>query len=300
MKIYKKWFWILLAPALILFTLVILIPFITGIFYSFTDWRGTYFINAAGKRASGPLDGFVGLANYKTVLTDKVFLTSFFYTVKYTIVAVFSITFFSLCLALLLDRIIKAVGLYRTVYFLPNLLGGLALGFIWQFIFEIIYTDLIFSPTGIFHIEAMRYMTQDSTKALFALVIMTTWQFAGYMMIIFITGINNIPKDLYEAADIDGAGSLYTLFNVTLPMLMSSFTVVIFLNLANSFKLLDQNVALTDGNFNTRMLALQILKTVEKKPYFGEAQAQAVIFFIVVSFITLTQVSFTKRKEVEM
>jgi raffinose/stachyose/melibiose transport system permease protein len=182
------------------------------------------------------------------------------------------------------------------------MLGGLALGFIWQFIFQIVFTDILFSPQGVLHVDFLRYMTQNSTRALFALVILTSWQYAGYMMIIYIAGLNNISKDYYEAASIDGASPWRTFRSITVPMLMPSFTVVFFLTLSNSFKLLDQNVALTDGEFNTRLLAMQILRTVKDTapPDYGKAQAQAVIFFLVVASITLTQVYITKKRELEL
>ena len=181
------------------------------------------------------------------------------------------------------------------------MLGALAMGFVWQFIFQVVYTDILFSPDGWLHIEFLRYMTQNTTKALFALVIMTVWQSAGYMMLIYISGLNAIPGELYEAADIDGAGPIRKFFTITLPLLMPSVTIVLFLTLANSFKLLDPNVALTNGDFNTRLIALQILRTVQDKtpPDYGMAQAQAVVFFVIVAVISLFQVSLTRKREVE-
>ena len=146
---------------------------------------------------------------------------------------------------------------------MPNMLGGLALGFIWQFIFQVVFTDILFGPGGVLHIEGLRFMTQSPVKALFALLIMTTWQNAGYMMIIYVGGLNTISGDLYEAASLDGANAFQRFRKITLPLLMPSVTVVLFLTLSNSFKLLDQNVALTDGEFGTRMLALQILRASE-------------------------------------
>lgn len=152
------------------------------------------------------------------------------------------------------------------------------------------------------HIEELRFMTQSPVKALFALLIMTTWQNAGYMMIIYVGGLNTISGDLYEAASLDGANAFQRFRKITLPLLMPSVTVVLFLTLSNSFKLLDQNVALTDGEFGTRMLALQILRTLKdtSPPDYGAAQAQAVIFFVVVAVISLIQVYVTGKKEVEM
>ncbi|MDR3247208.1 MAG: sugar ABC transporter permease, partial [Treponema sp.] len=195
--IYKRWFWIFIAPALLLFFFVIVLPFVMGVFNSFTSWRGIYYFDpSTGTRATSPFKSLVGLANYKAALQDERFIRSLWYTVRYTLLAVISINVVALCLALLVNRIMKAAGLFRTVFFLPNMLGSLALGFIWQFIFQIIFTDFLFGPNGLVHIEALRYMTQNSTKALFALVFLSTWQTAGYMMIIYIAGLNNIPRDM--------------------------------------------------------------------------------------------------------
>ena len=178
----------------------------------------------------------------------------------------------------------------------------MALGYIWQFIFEIVFSKILFGEDGIISIPALCNMTQDNTKALFALVMLITWQMAGYMMIIYTTGLNNIPKDLSEAAAIDGAGTWQRFKSITVPMLMPSFTIVFFLTLSKCFMLLDQNVALTDGNFSTRMLAMQILYTTRdgSPPDYGLAQAQAVIFFVLIAAVTLVQVSITSKKEVEL
>ncbi|MDR0527729.1 MAG: sugar ABC transporter permease [Spirochaetaceae bacterium] len=301
--IYERWFWPFIMPAMILFLVVIVVPFVVGLFNSFTGWRGTYYFDPISRtRAASAFGAMVGFANFKSALTDKNFMSALWYTVRYTFVAVISINVVSLCLALLVNRVTGIVSrLLRTIFLMPNMLGALALGFIFQFIFQIIFTDMIFGPEGIVHIEALRYMTQDSVKALFALVMLTTWQSAGYMMLIYIAGLNTIPKDYYEAASLDGASPFYTFWKITVPLLMPSFTIVFFLTLSNSFKLLDQNVALTDGNFDTRMLAYQILRTVRdtNPPDYGKAQAQAVIFFVIVAAISLTQVYFTKKKEID-
>ena len=303
MDFYKKWFWPLLLPSMLLFGFVILFPFVVGVLNSFLAWRGTYYFDPkTGIRATDLFSSFVGFDNYRNAFTDERFIRSLVYTIQYTLVAVVVVNFVGLGLALLVTRARRGAGLFRTVFFLPNMLGGLALGFIWQFIFQIVFTDILFSPEGLIHIPFLRYMTQDSTKALFALVILNAWQYGGYMMIIYIAGLNNISRDYYEAASIDGATGLRTFRSITVPMLMPSFTVVFFLTLSNSFKLLDQNIALTDGEFNTRLLAMQILRTVKDTapPDYGKAQAQAVIFFILVASITLTQVYVTKKRELEL
>lgn len=295
-RYYKKWFFPIVMPALILFLSVIIVPFVTGVIYSFTSWRGTYF-------AGGSLfESFVGFENYVKAFRNEKFLNAFAYTIKFTAVTVVFINVTALALALMLTSVRKGAGAYRTVFFLPNLLGGLALGFIWQFIFQNVFTNILFGGSSPISIPLLTNMLQDNTKALFALAILVTWQMAGYMMIIYITGLNNIPKDLYEAAQIDGAGTLQQFKVITIPMLMPAITIVFFLTLANCFKLLDPNIALTDGNFNTRLLATQILRTTRDTapPDYGTAQAQAVIFFVLIAAVTLIQLSITKRREVEM
>ncbi|MEE0775779.1 MAG: sugar ABC transporter permease [Bacillota bacterium] len=295
-KFYKKWFFPLAAPSIILFILVVGIPFITGVVYSFTSWRGTYF-------SGGSFFGsFVGFDNYVKSFTNENFLSSLVNSVEFTAIMLVTVLVFSLLFALMVSSIKKGAGLYRSAFFLPNLLGGLALGYIWSFVFEIIFSQILFNPEGLVNVPILTNMLQNHHKAIFAMAIVATWQMAGYMMIIFVTGLNNIPGDLYEAADIDGCNAFQRFKTITLPMLMPSFTIVIFMTLANCFKMLDINVALTDGNFNTRLLAYQILRITRdySPPDYGQAQAQAVIFFVIIATVTLLQVSITKKKEVEM
>ncbi len=296
-KYYKKRLVPLALPALILFVMVVLIPFIVGVIYSFTAWRGTYF--AGGEHF---WEAFVGLDNYIKAFKTKKFIDALIYTIKFTVVAVVVINVVSLGVSLLATSLNRGAAAYRTIYFLPNLLGGLALGYIWQFIFEIVYSQILFGENGVISLPMLCNMTQDNTKALFALVMLFTWQMAGYMMIIYTTGLNNIPKDLSEAAAIDGANTWQRFRNITIPMLMPSFTIVFFMTLSKCFMVLDQNIALTDGNFGTRMLATQILRTTRDStpPDYGLAQAQAVIFFVMIAVVTLVQVSVTSKKEVEM
>ena len=296
-RYYRKKFLPLAIPAIILFVLVIVIPFVMGVIYSFTGWRGTYF--AGGDHF---WEAFVGFENYIKAFKTEKFIDAFVYTIKFTVVAVIVINVVSLLVSLLATKLHRGAAAYRTIYFLPNLLGGLALGYIWQFIFEIVFSKILFGEDGIISIPALCNMTQDNTKALFALVLLFTWQMAGYMMIIYTTGLNNIPKDLEEAASIDGANAIQRFKHITVPMLMPSFTIVFFLTLSKCFMLLDQNIALTDGNFGTRMLATQILRTTRdaSPPDYGLAQAQAVIFFVLIAVVTLVQVSVTSKKEVEL
>lgn len=300
-KYYKKWFFPFALPSMILYIAVVMVPFLVGLLYSFTSWKGSYFANVETGHKDSILNSFVGFKNYIQAFQNSEFTSAFIYSVVFTLVAVVLVNIIALILALMINKLMHGAGLFRTTFFLPNLLGGLALGYIWQIIFQNVY-PLLFGPNGSIPIPFFNNMLQDRWQALFALAIMVTWQMAGYMMIIYVTGLNNIPGDLYEAAEIDGASPFQRFRVITVPMLMPAFTVVFFLTLATSFKLLDQNLALTNGDFSTRLLATQILKTVNDTapPNYGQAQAQAVIFFIVIAIVTLFQVNFTKKREVEM
>lgn len=303
-RYFKKWFWPLMIPAILLFTLVIAIPFITGVLYSFTNWRNTYFwtgsINA-GHKVDHWYQALVGFKNYLKIFQSEDFLNSLFYTFAFVLVAVIMINITALLLSLMLSSIKKHANFLRAVYFMPNMLSGLALGFIWQFIFEIVYTNIFFGPDSIVHISFLCDMTHNKWKALFALAFVATWQMAGYMVLILTNGLKNIPKDLYEATEIDGASSWERFKAVTLPMLMPAFTVVFFLSLANCFKVFDLNVALTNGDFGARLISLDIIKTTDKSyRNYGLAQAESVIFFIIVAIVTLKQMRRTRSKEVEI
>lgn len=295
-KYYKKWFKILNIPAAILFVVVILVPFIMGVAYSFTAWRGSYF-----KGSEHWYGALVGFKNYIKVFHSQKFITSFIYTIKFTIVAVVVKNIVSLGMALMVRKVGKGKGFFRTVFFFPNLLGGLAMGFIWSFIFQNVYSLMLFGEDSPIHIPFLCDMLQDPNKAVFAMAIMATWQTAGYLMLIYLNGLNNIPEDLYEAASIDGATVWQKFRHITVPMLMPAFTIVFFLTLSSSFKMLDENLALTGGDFGTRMLSLQILLTTRENtpPNYGMAQAQAVIFFILIAVVSIVQVIVTKRKEIE-
>ena len=295
-KYYKKWFKILNIPAVILFVVVILAPFIMGVAYSFTAWRGSYF-----KGSEHWYGALVGFKNYLKVFHSQKFITSFIYTIKFTVVAVVVKNIVSLGMALMVRKVGKGKGFFRTVFFFPNLLGGLAMGFIWSFIFQNVYSLMLFGEDSPIHIPFLCDMLQDPNKAVFAMAIMATWQTAGYLMLIYLNGLNNIPEDLYEAASLDGATAWQKFRHITVPMLMPAFTVVFFLTLSGSFKMLDENLALTGGDFGTRMLSLQILLTTRENtpPNYGMAQAQAVIFFILFAVVSIVQVIITKRKEIE-
>lgn len=277
-KTLKRYFPIFVLPTLIAFSFAFIIPFVMGVYLSFCKFKTI--TNAQ----------FVGLENYIKIFADKDFVNAFGFTLKFSVVSIITINVFAFILALALTRKIKGTNLFRTVFFMPNLIGGIILGYIWQ---QMINAVLLKYETT---------LVANPTYGFWGLVILMNWQMIGYMMIIYVAGLQNVPADLIEAAQIDGATSLQTLFKVKIPMVMPSITICLFLTVSNSFKLFDQNLALTAGapSKKTAMLALDIYNTFYgRNGYEGVGQAKAVLFFIVVAVIALGQLVLTRRKEVE-
>ena len=278
-KNIKKYFPVFVLPTFISFAVVFLIPFVLGIYLSFTEF--TTVDNAQ----------WVGLDNYiKAFTLDEIFKNALFFTIKFTIVSVVTINFISFFLALLLTKSIKGTNFFRTVFFMPNLIGGIVLGYIWNL--------LINAVLGAVGLD----ITYDARFGFWGLVFLLNWQLIGYMMVIYIAGLQNVPKELNEAAMIDGASSLSVLRNITIPMVMPAVTICLFLTLTNSFKLFDQNLALTGGApaRETSMLALDIYNTFYGRiGWQGVGQAKAVVFFLIVAIIAFVQLKITGRKEVE-
>lgn len=278
-KTLKKYFLIFTLPTVVAFAFAFIIPFVQGVYLSFCKF--TTVSNAK----------WIGLGNYKEVFSNgQSFLRALGFTAAFTIISVLTINLFAFTIALLLTRKIKGRNLFRTVFFMPNLIGGIVLGYTWQ---QMINAILFKFETTI---------VSNATYGFWGLVLLMNWQMIGYMMIIYIAGLQNVPGDLIEAAKIDGATPWQTLIKVKIPMVMPSITICMFLTLSNSFKLFDQNVALTNGApmKKTQMLALNIYETFYGRTgYEGVGQAKAVIFFIIVTLIALIQLSFTRSKEVE-
>ncbi|WIF94913.1 carbohydrate ABC transporter permease [Caminicella sporogenes] len=288
MKKSSLWFNIFVGPILIAFLMVVIVPMFVGIYYSFTDWNGI-----ADKV------NWVGFKNYIEVLTkDKSFLNAFIFTTKFSLVSVISINLIGFSLALLVTKKMKISNALRSIFFMPNLIGGLILGFVWQFIFVKAF-DWIGGALGISFLEG--WLSTTST-GFWGLVILMSWQLSGYMMVIYIAALQSIPDSLVEAAKIDGANGFQRLIHIVIPLVAPAFTVGLFLTLSNSFKLFDQNLALTNGApySSTQMLALNIYSTAFSFNKLGLAQAKAVIFLLTVAVITLTQLYYSKKREVEM
>ncbi|WP_226581340.1 carbohydrate ABC transporter permease [Halobacillus litoralis] len=279
-------FWLFLTPVILGLGIVVVIPFFYGLFYSFTDWNG---ITA---------NAFIGFENYINLFQESEFMDSIWFTVKFAVVTVILLNIMGLGLALLVTRNIKSSSLLRTVFFMPNLIGGLILGFIWQFIFISVFGDI----AGITGIESLNGWLSTTNTGFWGLVILTAWQMAGYIMIIYIAYLENIPKELIEAAKIDGASSFQRFKNITFPLVAPAFTVSMFLTLSMAFKIYDQNLSLTNGGpFNsTQMVAMEIVRTAFSDNQMAYAQAKAVIFFLIVAVIAMTQVYYNKKREVEM
>ncbi|SFK16382.1 raffinose/stachyose/melibiose transport system permease protein [Halobacillus dabanensis] len=279
-------FWLFLTPVILGLGIVVVIPFFYGLFYSFTDWNG---ITA---------NEFLGFENYIKLFQENEFMSSIWFTVKFAVVTVILLNIMGLGLALLVTRNIKSSNLLRTVFFMPNLIGGLILGFIWQFIFISVFGDI----AGLTGIEGLNGWLSTTNTGFWGLVILTAWQMAGYIMIIYIAYLENIPKELIEAAKIDGESSFQRFKNITFPLVAPAFTVSMFLTLSMAFKIYDQNLSLTNGGpFNsTQMVAMEIVRTAFSDNQMAYAQAKAVIFFLIVAVIAMTQVYYNKKREVEM
>jgi raffinose/stachyose/melibiose transport system permease protein len=277
-----------MGPMLISFCVGFLYPFLKGLYLSFCKFKTTS--NAT----------FIGFGNYVKALSDPSFLHSFWYTALFAVVSLVLVNLLAFLIAYCLTQGIKGSNIFRTVFFMPNLIGGIVLGYIWSMIFD-----------GIL----MKYDTSilmNSSYGFWGLIIVIAWQQIGYMMIIYIAGLQAIPEDMMEAAKIDGANRTQTMFKITIPNVMPSITICTFLSLTNGFKLFDQNLALTAGQpflFNadgtaiktTEMLALNIFNTFygDNPSARGVAQAKAVIFFILVAGLGMIQLLATRKKEVQ-
>ncbi len=274
----KKYWSIFTLPTILAFLIGFVIPFILGIGLSFTKF--TTVTDAK----------FVGFRNYMAAFSDRTFLHSFWFTAAFALVTLVIINIIAFALAMALTRERKGTNVFRTVFFMPNLIGGIVLGYIWQLIFSGI---LVHFGTA---------LNLNSKLGFWGLVILVAWQQIGYMMIIYIAGLQSIPPDVLEAAEIDGADKTSKLFRVTIPMMMPSITICTFLTITNGFKLFDQNLALTGGApmKQTEMMALNIYNTFYGRVGFeGVGQAKAVLFFLLVIVIAAIQQKLTKEKEVQ-
>ncbi|GHU36114.1 ABC transporter permease [Spirochaetia bacterium] len=276
-KSLKKYFLIFVGPTLLAFGVVFVIPFILGVVLSFC--RFTTITNAS----------WVGFTNYTRAFSNPDFLRALTFSAGFTLLSVIIINIAAFSLALLLTRGLKSTNIFRTIIFMPNLIGGIVLGYIWNFIIN--------GYLSIFGVT----ITVDPKYGLWGMVLLSSWQFIGYMMVIFIAGIHNISEDILEAAKIDGASPGKIITHITIPLVMPSITITMFMTISNSFKMFDQNLALTAGapSKQTAMVALDIYNTFYgRSGWEGVGQAKAFMFFLIVVIISLIQISITRKKEV--
>jgi raffinose/stachyose/melibiose transport system permease protein len=284
-----------LLPTLIAFIMVIIVPFILGIYYSFTDWQGT-----------GAVSQNVGFANYAAIFQDPGFLHSFLKTLLFTVLNIITVNVVAFIISLLVTSEIKGRNVYRAGFFIPNLIGGIVLGLVWQFIFTNIVPSIgqaLGWPT------LSKSLISNKDTVMFTMVTVNTWQYAGYIMLIYVAAIQGISKSVMEAAEVDGARYWTRVVKIQVPLMANAFTISLFLTLTNSFKMYDVNVALTNGGpvsmfMNkpvqaSELLALNIYNTAFKYNNMAQGQAKAVIFFIVLTIFSIIQVSWNKSKEVE-
>ena len=280
-KAVKRYAPIFVLPTFLAFVIGFILPFIEGLYLSFCQFTTV-------KDAK-----FIGIGNYQRIFTDSTFTNSFKFTVLFAVASIVLINVIAFILALLLTRKLKGTNIFRTIFFMPNLIGGIVLGYIWQ-----ILINCVLSIVG------KPLLALNTSAGYWGLIILMCWQQIGYMMIIYIAGLQNVSDDLIEAAQIDGATWWKTLWKVKLPMVMPSIPICVFLTLTNSFKLFDQNLALTGGDPNhfTEMLALNIYQTFYARAgaqWKGLGQAKAVLFCVLVIAISMIQLKATRSREVQ-
>lgn len=283
----KKDFCIFALPGLFCFIAVVMVPFLYGVYLTLTDWNGV-----------SKEKNFIGLVNFAGVMKETQFWSSLALTFKYVIAVVILVNVLAFAIAYLLTRGIKGQNFFRAGFFTPNLIGGIVLGYIWQFVFSRVFVN-IGESTGWSFFEAS--WLSDPDKAFLALVVVCVWQLSGYMILIYVAGFMGLSKDVMEAASIDGASGWVKLKNIIMPLMMSSITICLFLTLSRAFMVYDVNLSLTAGApyGTTEMAAMHVYEKAFTSRQFGVGQAEAFILFIIVACISGLQVYFTKKREVE-
>ncbi|MBP3477278.1 MAG: sugar ABC transporter permease [Lachnospiraceae bacterium] len=274
-------------PGMFCFFAVVIIPFLYGVYLTFTDWNGV-----------SQTKNFIGLKNFAGVMSDRQFWSSLLLTFKYVIVVVLLVNVIAFAIAYLLTRGIKGQNFFRAGFFTPNLIGGIVLGYIWQFVFSRVFVN-IGEGTG-WNLFEISWLSEPN-RAFAALILVSVWQLSGYMILIYVAGFMGLSEDVMEAASIDGASGFAKLKNIVLPLMMSSITICLFLTLSRAFMVYDLNLSLTAGGpyGTTEMAAMHVYEKAFTSRQFGVGQAEALILFIVVACISGLQVYFTKKQEVE-
>lgn len=282
-------------PCALAFLMVIIVPFFLGIYYAMTDWDG---VKAAVN--------WVGFANFAGMFKEPQFIYSFMITMLYTVINIVLVNLAGFLMSLLATSRVKGRNFYRAGFFIPNLIGGIVLGYIWQFVFNNVFINLgdVLGAAGL---QSSLISRKDTV--IWAMSAVNTWQYAGYIMMIYVASIQSIPDSVMEAANVDGASYLTRVFKIMIPMMASAFTITLFLTLTNSFKQFDLNFTLTNGGPAMRfmgqairasqLLAMDIYRTANQFNLMAQAQAKAVVFFVILVVFSLAQVYLNKRREVE-
>lgn len=275
------------GPTTFAFLTVVILPFLFGVGLTFTDWDGI-----------SSTFSFIGGQNYGIVLQDAEFWASFFLTIKYVVLSVILTNVIAFLLAILVTGSMKGENFFRAGFFTPNLIAGVVLGFIWQFLFSNVFVFL--GKSAHFQLFASSWLS-DPDKAFWALVMVSVWQTSGYMMIIYIAGLMNVPKELIEASHIDGANWFQQLRSVVIPMMMPSFTICLFLTMSRGFMVYDLNLTLTGGGpfKSTELIAMHVYNEAFLSQNYGLGQAKAFFLFLLVTGASMLQVYLTKRMEVD-
>lgn len=281
------WFSVFTGPSVLSFALVLVIPFFYGIYLTFTDYN-----------AISTSYQFVGLANYTKVFSDSIFWKQMLLTLRYVFISAILCNIVGFSLAYLLTSKMKFKGFFRSGFFIPNLIGGIVLGYIWKFLFANVLTQV----GKLYEIDwlSTSFLT-NTDRAIWALIIVTVWQYAGYLMMIYVAGIVGIPQDIYEAVELDGATGLKKLTRITIPLVIPSFVICLFISISRGFMAYDLNLSLTNGGpyGSTQLAAMHVYQKAFQQRQYGIGQAEAVILFAMVAIVSVTQVMMTKRLEVE-
>ena len=289
-KAIRRYWPIFVLPTFLAFILGFIAPFAMGVYLSFCKF--TTVTDAK----------FIGFSNYLKIFTDASFVHALWYTALFTVVTVVLINVLAFAVALLLTKGFRGTNIFRTVFFMPNLIGGIVLGYVWQFVFNNVLIKMTNNIS----------LLSKTNTAMMAIIVVYIWQYAGYIMLIYVTGLTQVPKDVLEASQIDGANAVTTLFKIKIPMIAATITICTFLTLTSAFKQFDVNMALTNGTGSvasffgnyltngTQMLALNIYNTAISKNNYALGQAKAILFFIILAAVSIIQVRISNKKEVEM
>lgn len=297
---YKNHFNRVSIPIVMLIALVVLVPFVVGVLYSFTAWRGSFFFKDQTVYGS-PFQAFVGVSNYVAAFHDIQFLKSLENTVRFMLICCVCSNAVALLIASLINSLSCGSRFFRVVFVIPALFGGLATGVIWKFIFEVLMSRVLFGMVGVSPVMKFTYVTHGAMDFVYAMAIAEMWQMSGCLMIVYVACLHKIPRNLYEAAYMDGADKLSIFQCVTLPHMLPAIGAGVFISLAWAVRAFEENIALIDGQNSMRLLTLQIIEEPSRvlAPDYGKLQAQSIVFFALSALITMVLLGIVRRRGVD-